>query len=583
MERRLAAILVADIVGYSRLMGRDEERTLRAVMHLRSEMIEPLVATHRGRLVKQTGDGFLIEFASAMNAIQCALQWQARTASDSEGAGGEDAMRFRIGLHLGDILIEQGDIYGEGVNIAARLEALAPPGGIALSSVVKDQVHARISADFRDQGEQRLKNIAEPIRVWLLEADGEGAAAPHPNGPGEPPQVPDTPSMAVLPFANLTGDPAQAYLALGLADQLITTLGCVPWFFVSAQAASFGNGTDQGDPVAIGRRLGVRYLVDGTLQRAGDQLRVSVRLIETAEGRQLWTGRIAGPMSDLFDLQDRLAETVIGAIEPRMRQVEIRRSLAKHGNLTAFDDYLRALPRIREMSPSELVEAERLLQDAVGKNPAYAAAHGLIAWLMTLRVPQGQSVDLDRGVFHAERAIRHGADDPDALSTGGYALGFLTFDYPLGVRYLKDSLNMNPNSSRAHDFAGWLYCYSGDPGEALAHFDHSLRLSPIDDFAFRALTGQAFALFFLGRPEEAATTARRALTANPNFTPCHRVLAAALSESGRHDEAGAVVQKLLGFYPSLTVERYSTETRFTGDGHKQRLLDALRRAGLPEG
>ena len=437
MERRLAAILVADIVGYSRLMGRDEERTLRAVMHLRSELIEPLVATHRGRLVKQTGDGFLIEFASAMNAIQCALQWQARAAGDSEGEGDEDAMRFRIGLHLGDILIEAGDIYGEGVNIAARLETLAPPGGIALSSVVKDQVHARLSANFRDQGEQRLKNIAEPIRVWLLEADGEGAAAPAPNGSGETPPVPDTPSMAVLPFSNLTGDPAQAYLALGLADQLITTLGCVPWFFVSAQAASFGNGQEKGDPVAIGRRLGVRYLVDGALQRAGDQLRISVHLIETDAGPQLWSGTVAGEMSDLFDLQDRLAETVIGAIEPRMRQIEIRRSQAKHGNLTAFDDYLRALPRIREMSPSELAEAERLLQDAVDKNPAYAAAHGLIAWLMTLRVPQGQSADLDRGVFHAEHAIRHGADDPDALSTGGYALGFLTFDYPPGPRHLK--------------------------------------------------------------------------------------------------------------------------------------------------
>ena len=582
MERRLAAILVADIVGYSRLMGRDEERTLRAVMHLRSEFIEPLVATHRGRLVKQIGDGFLIEFASAMNAIQCALQWQARTASDSEGEGGEDAMRFRIGLHLGDVLIQEGDIYGEGVNIAARLETMAPPGGIALSSVVKDQAHARISVNFRDQGEQRLKNIAEPIRVWLLEADGNNASAPLPNGSSETPQVPDTPSMAVLPFSNLTGDPAQAYLALGLADQLITTLGCVPWFFVSAQAASFGNGQEKGDPVAIGRRLGVRYLVDGTVQRMGDQLRVSVRLIESAEGRQLWTGRIAGPMSDLFDLQDRLAETVIGAIEPRMRQIEIRRSEAKHGNLTAFDDYLRALPGIREMSQSGHAEAERLLQDAIDQNPTYAAAHGLIAWLMTLRVAQGQSTDLDRGVVHAELAIRHGADDPDALSTGGYALGYVTFDYPRGIRYLNDSLTMNPNSSRAHDFAGWLYCYSGDPDEALAHFEHSLRLSPIDDFAFRALTGQAFALFFLGRCEEAVTTARRALTANPNFTACHRVLAAALCETGRLAEAEAVVQQLLGFYPSLTVGRFSAETRFTSESQKKRLLDALGKAGLPK-
>ena len=312
-------------------------------------------------------------------------------------------------------------------------------------------------------------------------------------------------------------------------------------------------------------------------------MRISVHLIETGAGRQLWSGTVAGEMSDLFDLQDRLAETVIGAIEPRMRQIEIRRSQAKHGNLTAFDDYLRALPRIREMSPSELAEAERLLQDAVDKNPAYAAAHGLIAWLMTLRVPQGQSADLDRGVFHAEQAIRHGADDPDALSTGGYALGFLTFDYALGVRYLKDSLNMNPNSSRAHDFAGWLYCYSGDPDQALAHFDHSLRLSPIDDFAFRALTGQAFTLFFLDRPEAAIATAQRALTANPNFSACHRVLAAALSETGRLAEAEAVVQKLLGFYPALTVERFSSETRFTNESQKQRLLDALRMAGLPEG
>ncbi len=235
------------------------------------------------------------------------------------------------------------------------------------------------------------------------------------------------------------------------------------------------------------------------------------------------------------------------------------------------------------MSPSGHAEAERLLRDAIDQNPAYAAAHGLIAWLMTLQVAQGQSTDLDRGVVHAELAIRHGADDPDALSTGGYALGYVTFDYARGIRYLKESLNMNPNSSRAHDFAGWLYCYSGDPDQALTHFDHSLRLSPIDDFAFRALTGQAFAQFFLGRPEEAISPAQRALTANPNFTACHRVLAAALGETGRLAEAGVVVQKLLGFYPALTVERFSSETRFTNESQKQRLLDALRIAGLPEG
>ncbi len=577
MERRLAAILAADMVGYTSLVERDETGTLERLKRLRIEFIQPLISRHRGRLVKQMGDGFLIEFGSAVNAAQCAFDWQDRF----QGLGDNADIRFRIGLHVGDILLDEGDILGEGVNIAARLEEIAPVGGVAMSSAFHDQVAGKVTATMVCDGSHQLKNIERPVEIWTIKPGTSDDA-----GINQVSQVEltrDAASMAVLPFANLTGDTSQDYLALGIADQLATDLGHVPWFFVSAQVASFAPVLNEVTNTKIGQRLGVRYLIEGALQKAGSRLRISVRLIETELGHQLWSRTYSGAEDEIFELQDKLAETVIGEIEPRMRQIEIRRSEAKHGNLSAFDFYLRALPHIRGMTQDEFDKGLSLLNSALEHYPDYPAAHGLIAWLMTLRVPQGHSVELDRGIHHAEQALRHGAFDSEALSTGGYALGFFRWDLDLGLQHLREALSLNPNSARTHDFTGWLLLYAGRATDALGYFEDSLRLSPIDDFAFRPLAGRAFALLFLKQPEDAVATARRALRANPNFTVCHRVLAPALVQIGSNAEASSIISDLLERHPTLTVSRFSKETRFVDPDYKDMLLDGLREAGLPNG
>ncbi|MCL5779259.1 hypothetical protein M1105_20075 [Limibaculum sp. FT325] len=582
MERRLAAILAADIVGYSRMTGRDEAGTVARVSRFASEILTPMIARHRGRLFKRMGDGFLVEFASAVGAVACALDWQARMAREDGG----DALTFRIGIHLGDVIVEGDDLLGESVNIATRLEQAAPVGGIAVSAELHGHVDGKTEARFEHLGERHFRNIERPVRVWVVPpADAAGASevgsVARLDGLATTPERGEEASVAVLPFSTLSPDRSDDYLAMGVADQLVTMLGHVPWFFVSAESASFSPELRGRSHAEIGRRLGVRYLVEGALQQASGRLRISVRLAAAATGQQLWSQSFAGALDDIFDLQDRIARKVIGEIEPRLRQIEIRRSQAKHGSLTAYDCYLQALPLIRGMSGAEHDAAMGRLQEAIRHNPHHAAAHGLIAWLMTLRLPQGRGLDLDLGVFHANEAVARGTFDSEALSTGGYSLGFLTRDLDLGLGHLRDALALNPSAARTHDFLGWLLLYAGRPADALDHFLQSMELSPIDDFAFRALTGQAFALLFLDRPAEAVATGRRARSANPRFTVCHRVLAPALVAVGDIEGARAVVDDLRSRHPDLTVARFTAETRFADPRCREVLFDGLCRAGLP--
>ncbi len=572
MERRLVAILVADIVGYAGLVERDETAAVEAVALLEAQAVRPLIARHRGRLFKTVGDGFLAEFGSAVNALACAEAWQRRTCDADDGAD----LVFRIGLHVGDVLVSGDDLLGDGVNIAARLEALAPPGGLAMSAEFVAQTRERLEGRLRPLGERRLKSLERSVEVWLLPPELTGI------GTGDEPPTPrdEGASVAVLPFASLSADAADRIFAEGVADELATSLGQVPWFFVSA-AASYGAPLRDLSHARIGEVLGVRYLVDGAAQRAGERLRVTVRLIEAATGRQLWSHRFEGAPEEVFVLQDSISRSVIGQIEPRLRRLEIQRSASRHGTASAYDCYLQALPLIRSMHARDHDLALERLHEALRFNPDHAAAHGLIAWLTTLRIAQGAGADLAAGIAHAERAIACGPFDCEAMSTGGYALGFLRRDPALGIGYLRDAIPLNPNSARSHDFLGWLLLYAGEPREAREHFDQSMELSPIEDFAFRALTGRAFAQLFLGDLSGAVTSATRALAANPGFTVCHRVLAPALAASGQVERAREVVADLRARHPTLTVARFAEETRFETPAFRRILLHGLAAAGLP--
>src|SRR6266702_130481 len=337
VERRLAAILAADVAGYSRLIGADEEGTLAALRALRRELVDPGIAEHRGRIVKTTGDGLLVEFASVVDAVRCAVALQRGMALRNDGVAKERRIAFRIGINLGDIIIDEHDIYGDGVNVAARLEALAEPGGICVSRVVRDQVRDKVDFGFEDLGEQQVRNIARPVRVYRIPLAETGR-------PEAPLPLPDKPSLAVLPFQNMTGDAEQNYFVDGIVEEITTAISRLPWLFVIARNSSFTYKGRAVDVKQVARELGVRYVLEGSVRKAGNRVRITGQLIDTASGAHIWADRFDGALDDIFELQDEVASNVVGAIEAKLRQSEIERASRKPtASLGAYDLYLRAL------------------------------------------------------------------------------------------------------------------------------------------------------------------------------------------------------------------------------------------------
>ncbi|TCD13820.1 winged helix-turn-helix domain-containing protein [Oricola cellulosilytica] len=388
------------------------------------------------------------------------------------------------------------------------------------------------------------------------------------------------PTVAVTPLSLLSDDRSNGYLARGLADQLAATLGQAGWFDIRDTAASFASSLEGAGPAEMARKLKADYLVTGSLQTNGDVLRLFVRLIDPRNDHQVWSATFSGGHGDLFAMQDRMAGQVLGELEPRLRRIELLRSAERHGSLSAFDHYLRAADALRAMSLSAMHAACVDLDKAVLAHPAYAAAHGMRAWIATLMLPHGRRVDAVRERERARFAVSEGSFDCDALSMGGYALGFFDRDPATGLGYVRRALALNPSSARSHDFAGWLLLYGGGSGEALAHFDRALSLCPIDEFGFRMLTGRAFAHLYQHDFEAAVLDARRAHAAAPSYTVCHRVLIAALAHLGRRAEARATLRDLLSIRPGLTLARFAKETRFDDPADREVLFGGLKQAGL---
>src|SRR5438477_2995437 len=399
VERRLAAILAADVAGYSRLMGRDEAGTLARLKALRRELIDPMVAEHKGRIVKTTGDGLLIAFPTLVEAVACAITVQSGMGSRNAATPEDRRIEFRVGINSGDIIVEDGDIHGDGVNIAARLEGVAEPGGICVSAIVHDQVRDRLDCVFEDLGEQSLKNIVRPVRVYRLRpeigprasrplsgVDAAGTAAVQPAAL----PLPDKPSIAVLPFQNMSGDPEQEYFVDGMVEEIITALSRIRWLFVIARNSSFTYKGQAVDVKRVGRELGVRYILEGSVRKAGQRVRISGQLIDTETGTHLWANRFDGCLEDVFDLQDELTMSVVGAIEPTLRKAEIERARRKRPeSLDAYDFYLRALPFASTAMPEDAEKALPLLEQAIQLDPDYSVAHALIAWCHEQRYLRG--------------------------------------------------------------------------------------------------------------------------------------------------------------------------------------------------
>ena len=477
MQRRLAAILAVDVVGYSRLMGRDEAGTLLALKSLRQDTLQPLLVKHSGRTVKLMGDGMLVEFASAVDAVQCAVELQAAMAAANADVPEDSRILLRAGINLGDMIVEGDDLYGDGVNIAARLEALAEPGGVVVSRTVFDQVRGKVRLAFDDLGEQQLKNIAEPVRIYRLRPNGEGAIVRPALA------LPDRPSIAVLPFQNMSGEPGQEYFADGVVEEIITALSRFRGLFVIARNSSFTYKGRAVEVKQVGRDLGVRYVLEGSVRKAGERLRITGQLIDASTGMHLWADRFDGGLAELFELQDRVATSVVSAIAPKLQEAEIARASRKStADLSAYDYYLRGMAAMHLWTREGNEEALLYFRRAVELDPAFASAYGMAARCYAQRKAGGWMVDRVRDIAEAERmarrAVELGREDALALATAGIALAYVVGDLDAAAAVVDQALSLNPNLAWAWAFGGFVKAWLGEPEAVIERITRAMRLKP---------------------------------------------------------------------------------------------------------
>jgi adenylate cyclase len=586
VERRLAAVLAADVAGYSRLMGRDEERTLAQLKTFRKTLFDPGITTHRGRIVKTAGDGMLVEFASAVDAARCAVEVQREMALQNADVPPELRIEFRIGIHVGDIIIDDNDIFGDGVNIAARLEGIAEPGGVCISDDAHRQVRGKIDIAFDDIGEQTLKNIAEPMRAWHIRLAGEGAPAiSSPQLKVQDLALPDKPSIVVLPFDNMSSEPGQDYLADGIVEAITAALSCIRSFFVIARSSAFtykGRATNARD---VGKELGVAYLLEGSVQKAGNRLRIIVQLIETEGGAHVWSSRFDGAIDDFFDLEDRITEQVAGALQPSIRIAEIERSRRKRPqDLGSYDFTMRALPHVWALEKEESAKALELLEKALAIDPEYPLALSLAGWCHAQRSVYNWADDIAGSQAMArslaERAAEMSGDDPIILAVLGAVHTFVR-NHGTARVLLERAVTLDPNAAWAWSRLGWLENYADRSRKAIANFERALRLSPIDPMNFNNYVGIGSAHEVAQEYAEAAALYRRALEERPNARWIYRNLASVLSGAGCVDEAKQAFAEMLLSYPDLTVTKFKQAMVFS-PAVLDRMGENLRKLGLPD-
>jgi TolB-like protein/class 3 adenylate cyclase len=587
VERRLAAILAGDIAGYSRLMGVDEEGTLRQLKVHRKELVDPKITEHRGRIVKTTGDGILVEFVSVVDAVRCAVDIQRGMAERNTDIPVDRRIELRIGINVGDIISDANDIYGDGVNVAARLEALAEPGGIMVSRSVYEQVRDKLSFSFEDLGEQAVKNIARPIGVHRVHISE--LAPTMKSGSSTPPDPisSNRASIAVLPFANMSGDPEQEYFADGVVEEIITALSHMRWLSVIARNSSFIYKGKNVELKQVGRELGVRYVLEGSVRKSGNRVRITGQLIDTSTGAHLWADRFDGSIEDIFDLQDQVTAKVVSAIAPKLEQAEIERARRKPTeSLDAYDYFLRGLASLHQWTRESSDDALRYFYRSIELDPGFAAAYGMAAWCFVWRKVNGWFGDRAKDVAEAERlarrAVELGPEDAVALSGGGYALVFVVHDLDDGAAFIERALALNPNLSWALHSSGWTKAFLGDPDAAIKHLTKAIRLSPLDPLSFRAQGGVAFAHFLAGRYNDAITWAETALRERPNYLAAIREFAAANALAGRMPEAQKAMAHLRKIDPAMRVSNVKDWVPLRRPDDLKRLEEGLRMAGLPE-
>jgi len=592
-QRRLAAILAADVVGYSRLMGRDESGTVGRLRTIRKQHLLPVLARRGGRIVKLTGDGVLVEFSSAVEALTAAIEFQQTIRDESHGQAEDQAILFRMGLHLGDLIVEEDDLFGDGVNVAARLEAEAPPGGILISRTVHEAVVGRMKASFEELGSLLLKNIERPVQAFAVKwqpADWrdahEAVATAGPSAiPPVPLALPDKPSIAVLPFDNMSADPEQEHFADGVVESITAALARIRAFFVIARNSAFAYKGRPTNVREIGRELGVAYVLEGSVQRVGARVRITAQLIETAGGVHLWADKYDGSLEDIFDLQDRITEAVAGALQPSIRLAEIERSRRKRPqDLGAYDYTMRAMSHAYLLEREAADRALALLDKALEIDPDYPLALALTAWCWAQRSVYNWADDTaaakGEALKLADRAASQSTDDPLILAVLGTVHTFAR-NYGVARVMLERAIALDSNAAWALSRLGWLDVYADRPDEARVHFEKAMRLSPLDPINFNNLVGLASARAVAGDDAGAADLFIRALQERPNASWIHRNLAPALYGAGRVEEARKSIAKLLVAHPGITVRKYREAMVFSPNT-LDRMAAQMRALGIPE-
>jgi len=592
-SRKLAVILAADVVGFSRLTEADEDRTLARLRALRSDLIDPTIAVHKGRVVKWTGDGAIVEFRSVVEAVRCGIEIQDSMIERNAGLPPERLIEFRIGIHLGDVVEESdGDLMGDGVNIAARLEGVAQPGAICLSEDAYRQVKSRLDLAISDLGETKLKNIAEPVRIYSLQFGGALAAkaialkgTATPAAPGL--SLPDKPSIAVLPFQNMSGDPEQEYFADGIVEDIITALSRLRQLFVIARNSSFVYKGLAVDVKQVSRDLGVRYVLEGSVRKAANRIRITAQLIDAPTAVHLWAERFDGALEDIFDLQDQVTARVVGEIAPKIEQAEIERAKRKPtDSLDAYDYYLRGRANLNRGTRDATDEALSQFYQALQLDPDFASAHAMASWCHFWRKVNGWMTDrlpeIAEGARLARRAVELGEDDAVALTRSGHALGHLAGDLDGSIALTDKALVLNPNLASAWFLGGFLRVWSGESDGATEYFERAMRLSPLDPEMYRMQAGLAMAHLFAGRFDTASSLAEKAFRRLPSFLMVVGIVAASHALAGRRDEAQRAMNHLRQLDPTLRLSNLADWLPIRRPKYLATFADGLQKAGLPD-
>jgi len=576
VERKLAAIFAADIAGYSRLMGADEAGTVVRLKASRA-IIDRLIGEHRGRIFNTAGDSVVADFASAVDAVQCAVAVQEAMARESAPQGSAEQMQFRIGIHVGDVVVDGANLLGDGVNIAARMEALAEPGAICVSGAARDQIGNKLPIAFDDLGDQQVKNIERPIRVYRVA--GKEQPVLETTLP-----LPDKPSIAVLPFQNISGDTEQEYFADGMVEEIITALSKIRWFFVIARNSTFTYKGRAVDVKQVGRELGVRYVLEGSVRKAGNRIRVTAQLVEAETGNHVWAERYDRDLADIFAVQDEITERVVAAIEPELYAAEQVRSQNKPpDSLDAWECVIRALSLIGQGTRDENTEAEVLCRRAIAIAPGYGRAHSLLAWVLLRRTVWSGDLRTVVPEVSAETQTGLALDDRDPWAH--FAQGMLQLRlrrFGEAVRALRRALELNPNFAVAHALLANTLANQGAHREAVGSAEHALRLSPRDrPVGVYASMAMANVHFDAGRYPECVTWARNMIEKSPGYLAGHQYLTAALAMEGDLAAAAEARNTLLRLRPGFSLTWMAENSPGTGE-MAERLLEGLRKAGVPE-